>query len=719
MRPLYTLPLQPSYTYTIQRGHEVLVVTISTVVRPTPRLLETRIPSGVLSLCSWLVGAVLLFFARPNNVQALRAGTVFLLGTVVLIGIQAGLEGVPGAWVGGHVLVFYFPLGFLYLGTLPRTGPLDPRWGRAWRWLLLPATLLALAGVYETLVLFPQPTSFQELVGVSLYSLGLLLAALGLVALVVMLAWRAWRLPPGSYVRQQLLILLAFIGLGILPAALLTVIPRALFDQVLLPFPAAITLMLLIPAGYLFVIFRRGLLGLDLFFGHLLRLLLLFLLVYAFYAGGLLLLGRGLGLPAGSAAGGPAGLGLAALTIFFLPALVLAVSINRPIGDAVHRLIYGRPTLDQAALARFAGALATRPEPATLAGIVTELANALGAEQALLALRDAPGRLAPTVCFGPALARDSIPTLAVPGARALRAEARSAAAGLFAALPWAELLLPLTARGETVGLLALARPGPDAYYNAWQVDFLGQAADVLAVGGDNIQLFAAARALSEQLRVVREQERRRLSLQIHDEPLQRVAYVVNMLDQALAGRAAPRLAASLDEVTGQLRLAAQMLRDICVGLYSPIQDHGVALAAGEIVARFADEHSLAVTLDAALPDDPPALYAPTLTTAVSHILTEALNNAIKHAPGATARVALACPAPDRLRLTVDDDGNSTVRNPQSAIGPPPYTLSYSELLRRGHLGLVGMHEWAHSAGGELVVTPREPAGTRVVFTCPL
>ena len=286
MRALYLPPLRGEHEYVVERAGRRLTYRIPTISQPPSYLLETLAPAGVIALVSWLLGAVLLYFAEPENVQARRAGAVFVLGAVALMGVQAGLEGVPGAWIAGHVLIFFLPPGFLYLGLIPRIKPLTARRRRLLTWLLLPATLLALAGVYEVLFLFPQPTSFQDLTGVSLYALGLLLSALGLVAIVVTLAWRVRRLPSGAYLRQQLTILLAFIALGILPAALLTFIPRALFDAVLLPFPLAILLLLLVPAGYFYVIFRRGFLGLDLLFGRLLRLIVLFLLAYGFYAGG-------------------------------------------------------------------------------------------------------------------------------------------------------------------------------------------------------------------------------------------------------------------------------------------------------------------------------------------------------------------------------------------------------------------------------------------------
>ena len=46
-------------------------------------------------------------------------------------------------------------------------------------------------------------------------------------------------------------------------------------------------------------------------------------------------------------------------------------------------------------------------------------------------------------------------------------------------------------------------------------------------------------------------------------------------------------------------------------------------------------------------------------------------------------------------------------------------LSLSELIRRGHLGIVGMYESARYAGGHLRLQAGEPHGLEVFLTCPL
>ncbi|TWP49132.1 sensor histidine kinase [Lentzea tibetensis] len=90
-----------------------------------------------------------------------------------------------------------------------------------------------------------------------------------------------------------------------------------------------------------------------------------------------------------------------------------------------------------------------------------------------------------------------------------------------------------------------------------------------------------------------------------------------------------------------------------------------------------------------------------LQVAVYRVVQEALTNVIKHAPGASAEVALTC-SPDRLSAIV---ANSPPVHPTRSTG-------------NGH-GLIGMSERARIYGGALVAGPRADGGFVVELTVPL
>ena len=702
-RPFYPQPLATEYDFTIIRGGETITVAVPVYAPVNMTVVRMLLPPTLLTLAGWFVGAVMLFWARRDNTQALHAGYIFLLAAVVLIGLQGSLDGVPGDWA-AHSLIFILAVSWVYLGTIPRANPL-PLWARRlFLFLLAFAAVLGLAMACEALFLFPRFTSIQEIMGVSLYKLGLLLSSLGLFVCVLLLAWRAVRLPRASYIRQQLTILLVFFTIGVFPAILLTVIPRALLDTVLLPFPVAITLMIFIPAGYLFVIYRKGMLGLDPFFSRTIYLAILSLIVFAFYAGGLYLALRWLNLDSSAA--------MAPAAIIFFPTLLLTIYANKPVHEFVQHVVYGGGRVCDKTLADITLALSARPELATLEQIVNTLAAALDISQAMLLVQNEKGNTFLAASVG---IEAYIPVMSNLVASATRPILRSAAhspgeiKAAFQNFIWAELLIPIVARNKQMGLLALARPGQDGYFNARQVAFLAQVANVLAVGSDNITLFEAALSLSRQALVVREQERKQLAALIHDDPLQQITYAAHELEQAILMSADERAETGnerIKPIVKQLRSVGTTLRHICQGLYPPFWDQGVKLAVCEVVHEFQRQHGLNVQLTIAGPGHDEASELATASTC--HILTECLNNIVKHGNGAASRVILDWTG-KQVTLTVSDNGP----------GSANVTMPYSELVRRHHFGLVGMYQWAETAGGELRIDLIRPTGVKVIFTCPL
>ena len=244
---------------------------------------------------------------------------------------------------------------------------------------------------------------------------------------------------------------------------------------------------------------------------------------------------------------------------------------------------------------------------------------------------------------------------------------------------------------------------------------------MLAVGAENIYLFESARKHSLHRQMVQEEERRNLSFLLHNEPLQQVTYAINVIDQLLTKHFSSVVngtdgenGASLNRgvttrlvfVSDNLRLAADALRKVCVGLYPPFHDQGIKLAVEDVVRYFEKEYGLVIRYRSNLNGVGNSI-SEEVTAAVSRVLNEALNNVLKHAEGAGTCVSLEVTGDDTLVLSVADDGPGT----QVA------DLSFSELVRRQHLGIVGMHEWAQQVGGDLQILPNKPSGTRILLSC--
>lgn len=190
-----------------------------------------------------------------------------------------------------------------------------------------------------------------------------------------------------------------------------------------------------------------------------------------------------------------------------------------------------------------------------------------------------------------------------------------------------------------------------------------------------------------------EEERRHLAQELHDGPLQSLVHLVRQLDgsPALAG-----LRSTGVDLVDELRRIARGLRP------SVLDDLGLVAAVGRLVedvgARSAINATMGVTGSVV------RLAAP-VELALFRVAQQALANAERH--GAPTRVAVGIAfEPERIRLLVTDDGRGF-----DVTGP-------ASRRRQGALGLIGMAERLHLAGGEVAVHSEPGAGTTVEAVVP-
>lgn len=699
---VFDLLLKDVYQFTIERGGELLVVAVSFPDKPDDLGLSYRLPTALLAIGFWLVAFVMLRFARRENPTAVYAAYIFLGLAVSLSGVQAEILSVTGAWL-SRPFWFVSVVGISYLGFLPRFSPLPANEKRIFVWLFAAALGLGVVALVEAVWLFPERTSFGRVLGVGLYELLLFAGGLAWLSCFLILILRARRMPTNTYEKRQLQILLVFVGLAILPVTLLTLLPRSLFDFVFLPFPLAIVLFVLVPAGYLFVIYRRGYLGLDVVFSKTAVFLILALVTLVVYGTALSLIR--LYLPGTST-------NVMFDTLAFLPTLILALSMSQPVKQQIEGLFFGDVVRNDS-LPHFATALSLKPELATLEAIVMQLVEDFHIRQAVLVLAEKDGRLEVVAKVNnvgvPDTALASLPCFWQPQLRSAASGEKEKRHVLFETLTWAELLLPVAVREKQIGYLALGRP-QDGYFNAKQVAFLARAADMIAVGGEAIYLFAAARQFSLKIASAHELERKNLSKQIHDQPLQTITYVTQKLQQMLSS--SQKISLGIENYLRQyvelLQSAMEELRTISMGLFPPVLEQGLESVIRDVVDRFARQFELEIEQKTDIPKHMRWEASIEVSTAVYRVLTESLNNVVKHAQTNHARLNLSC-VDGWLRLEVADEG----------VGCRDMVLSVPELIRRQHLGLVGMFEWADIAGGKLEIAHLQPHGTAVILTIPL
>ncbi len=208
--------------------------------------------------------------------------------------------------------------------------------------------------------------------------------------------------------------------------------------------------------------------------------------------------------------------------------------------------------------------------------------------------------------------------------------------------------------------------------------------------------------LYEQVNALLEQERRRISTDLHDEPLQKLV----LLQRALRS-SAPGPYRSREALLGLVDDAARDLRTICERLRPPVLDDLGLEAAIRWLAAETDRVA-PFTVEVRIQGTPDiARISPEVETNLYRALQELLTNAVRHA--AASRVVITCTrAADAIRLVVVDDG--------IGFEVPPDPSAYAGT---GHLGLVGVSERISRLTGTVEVTSAPGGPTSVQIDVPL
>lgn len=210
------------------------------------------------------------------------------------------------------------------------------------------------------------------------------------------------------------------------------------------------------------------------------------------------------------------------------------------------------------------------------------------------------------------------------------------------------------------------------------------------------------RALATRLQQVREDERRALSREIHDELGQvltgvtlDLAWALSHLPASAAAERA-RLTDALDRVGG----AMTVVRRIAAALRpAMLDDLGLVAALEWQAQQFARLSAVRTTVQ--LPASDPPLSHDARTT-VFRIVQEALTNIARHSGAHAVHVEMTAD-PAHVEVVVRDDGRG---------------ITAAELEDRRSLGLLGQHERAIAAGGSLTVSRRATGGTEVRLSLP-
>ncbi|MGI8874205.1 MAG: ATP-binding protein, partial [Egibacteraceae bacterium] len=257
------------------------------------------------------------------------------------------------------------------------------------------------------------------------------------------------------------------------------------------------------------------------------------------------------------------------------------------------------------------------------------------------------------------------------------------------------LRLPLTYQGRAVGELLVAPREPGGELSDGEQRLLADIARQIGVAIHAQRLTADLQRSRERLVSAREEERRRLRRDLHDDLGPALAAAALQLDRA-RDLASDPAGALLEDAARRLRGVVGDVRVLVEGLRPrALDDLGLVPALRQQAARVSAGH-LDVVLD--MPEDLGPLPA-AVDVAAYRIVSEALSNVARHAAARVARVTIR--RDDGLQISVTDDGR----------GLP-------DEIRSG-VGLTSMRERAEELGGTFTVRPRPGAGTVVEAWLPV
>lgn len=207
------------------------------------------------------------------------------------------------------------------------------------------------------------------------------------------------------------------------------------------------------------------------------------------------------------------------------------------------------------------------------------------------------------------------------------------------------------------------------------------------------------RSLSRMIITLQEEERDRLSRDLHDQLGQQLAGLAFQVEglRTAKGDSSGKYLGTMEEIVVDM---GRQIRRICKGLRPSILDNlGLAQAVETLAAEFREGSGRRVDLKIESPEAEDGSLAPGVAIHVYRILQEALTNVARHS--GARRVEIIFRRDEKtLLLEIRDDGNGF--QPGAAGGVAGF-------------GLTGMKERAAMCGGRLEVKSEPGRGARVTL----
>ena len=266
--------------------------------------------------------------------------------------------------------------------------------------------------------------------------------------------------------------------------------------------------------------------------------------------------------------------------------------------------------------------------------------------------------------------------------------------------------VPLKAEGETIGVVTIGFPKPYEWLPT-ERELMRAIADRAALAIERAQMTEALREreqriadLSAHLLRVQEEERKRISRELHDETGQALMVIRLYLGMMESG-GAKNLRGKIKETVEVVDRTIEGIRRI-IGKLSPLvlQELGLVAAIRKEAKDLAKNTGVKTRV---LFADEVGRLAPGTEQAIYRVVQEALHNVAKHAQAKSVTIQVAREG-DAVQVQVEDDGVGI----QPSRGNP----------RDRSFGLAGIKERIAMLGGVSRVISAKGKGTRIEITVP-
>ncbi len=719
--PITQAPLYPTQRpggiveVLVERGRDIHLIQVSSVPL-SPLAFLIRIEPMLIALAFWLLSIFVIAF-NPRTSQGYlffllcqASGLALTLGTLWTIGIPwaARVFELLFWWLGA--ISIHFHLHF------PRSLPVKQR--QRLMVFIYAATILL-----SCLDLLIDPLALR--LDWSWLYMGRRLWLGACLLVVVLLLVQSYRVESSGESRRRVRLIALGSALGLIPFLGLSLLPDALFDQPLLPYELSLLYLLAIPLSYGYAIAAYRFIRLDRPLSRGAAYALVITLLASLYLVANAALIRFI----------PPSLWqqpVANLVIVTLLAVIFGPLLRR-LQFIVNRLFYGGWYDYRSAVQHISQKLNQATDSASLAQTLSaEMQKAMHLECACLLLPESNECMASvdracancTIHKSKELALDwewltkqfsqSTTNILEPGI--LRQAWTRSTSSTKAAYPLvcsrARLSIMLGERARCIGLLILGAKRDGEPFDTNDLDIINMAIHQASIALQNARLVAEleqrAREREGMYRlalVAREEERRYLARELHDQIIQALIGLNYHLSE-LRTQPLLEIYQRIPGMQQELRELLSDTRTICKDLRPPALDHlGLIPAIRVRLEELENQSSLELNLTVEGDDqwDIPEV----ISISLYRFLQEALLNVQKHACAQRVHIKL-CIFPDTISLSVQDDGRGFII--------PQYL---GELAERGHFGLVGLRERLELIHGTFRISSAPEGGTIVEAQVPL